>query len=161
MPLWTHFVCEVSRWRTGRGTRDTGAVAHPLMFDEDDPILGRLRALCAALPESTERTSHGRPIFRAGAKGRVYATYGGGVKLRPGVHEPHPHALIFMPEQSELEAFVQDERFFRPAYYGPFGWFGLDLDSPDLDWGEVAELLDASFRVLAPSSLVRLLDARA
>ena len=39
------------------------------------------------------------------------------------------------------------------------GWLGLDLDGPGADWAEVAELVDASYRLLAPIRLVRRLDA--
>jgi len=49
-------------------------MAHPRMYDEDDPLLARLRPVCLALPEATERESHGRPHFFAGK--RVFATYG-------------------------------------------------------------------------------------
>ena len=127
------------------------------MFAQDDPILLRLRGVCAALPECTERVSHGRPVFRAGATGRIFALYGGGVKVRPGEHERHDHALIFRPDPVDAEALTQDERFFLPAYYGPFGWLGVDLDD-EIDWAEVAELVDASYRLLAPIRLVRVLD---
>ena len=97
-------------------------------------------------------------MFRAGATGRIFAQYGGGVKVRPGVHERHDHALLFRPDPVDAEALTQDERFFSPAYFGPFGWLGLDLDDGDLDWAEVAELVDASYRLLAPIRLVRVLD---
>lgn len=123
-----------------------------------DPILARVRALCAQLPECTEQVSHGRPVFRAGATGRIFAVFGGSVKVRPRVHERHDHALIVMPDPVDTEALAQDPRFFTPAYWGPFGWVGLDL-ADDTDWTEVAELLDASFRVLAPPRLVRLLPS--
>lgn len=39
------------------------------------------------------------------------------------------------------------------------GWLGIDLDD-DTDWREIAELIDASFRVTAPRRLSRELDAR-
>ena len=128
------------------------------MFAEDDPILLRLREVCAALPECTERVSHGRPVFRAGETGRIFALYGAGVKVRPGVHERHDHALIFRPDPVDAEALGQDPRFFSPAYYGPFGWLGVDLDDDGIEWAEVAELVDASYRLLAPIRLVRVLD---
>ena len=46
-----------------------------------------------------------------------------------------------------------------PAYLGPYGWIGLDLDETT-DWTEVAELLDASYRLTAPKKLIAELDAR-
>ena len=34
------------------------------MFDDDNPILCRLRALCLSFPGAEEYVSHGRPNFR-------------------------------------------------------------------------------------------------
>ena len=54
---------------------------------------------------------------------------------------------------------AQDKRFFYPAYMGPSGWLGLDLKATrKVDWDEVRELLDASFRLVAPKNLIRQLD---
>ena len=36
----------------------------------------------------------------------------------------------------------------------------IDLADPDIDWQEVAELVDASYRLVAPKKLVAELDAR-
>ena len=63
-----------------------------------------------------------------------------------------------MPAPDDLDAIEQDERFFVPAYWGPYGWRAIDLD--DADWGEVAELVEDSFRLTAPKKLVAELDAR-
>ena len=38
-------------------------MAHPLMFDEADPLLARVRDLALALPEAAEKVTHGRPTF--------------------------------------------------------------------------------------------------
>ena len=35
---------------------------------------------------------------------------------------------------------------FVPAYLGPSGWLGIDLDD-STDWTEMAELLDAAYRL--------------
>ena len=133
-------------------------MAHPPRFDEDDPILHRLRAACGRLPEVHERVSHGRPTFRAGEKGTTFAVYGGTRKVRPGEHEPHDHAVLLRPDPGEQGALAEDPRFFSPAYYGPSGWLGLDLDDAAVDWTEVAELLDASYRTVASRSLLARLD---
>ena len=55
---------------------------------------------------------------------------------------------------------VDDPRTFVPAYLGPSGWLGIDLDD-STDWVEVAELLDSSYRATAPARLVAALDERA
>ena len=50
-------------------------MAHPVMFDESDQLLQRLRSLAMALPEVEERVSHGRPTWRLA---KQFAVYGGG-----------------------------------------------------------------------------------
>lgn len=121
-------------------------MAHPRMYDDDDPTLLRLRALCAALPGTTEKESWGRPTFRAG---RIFAIYG---------TQDHPAALCFKPEEDERPALLADARFWAPPYHGPYGWLALDLDG-DVDWAEVAELVASSFRLIAAPALVAQLDA--
>ncbi len=132
-------------------------MAHPIMFSDDDPGLAELREICHALPGVEERISHGRPTFRAG---KIFAAFGGSEKLRPGEHRQVPSAFIFTPDPVDLPAIDHDERFFVPAYYGPYGGRAIDLDSPDVDWGEIAELADASYRLVAPKRLLAELDAR-
>lgn len=135
------------------------AAAHPIMFDDDDPVLGRLREVCARFPGSAEVVSHGRPTFKAGERGTVFAGYGGSRKVRPGEHERHDRALLFKPDPGEGGALDQDARFFTPAYLGPAGWLGIDLDEAGTDWGEVHELVDASYRQVAGARLLRELQA--
>ncbi|KAA1428745.1 MmcQ/YjbR family DNA-binding protein [Nocardioides antri] len=132
-------------------------MTHPVMFDDADPILGRLRDICLGLPGAEERVSHGRPTFRAG---KIFAVYGASEKLRPGDHRQVPSGLIFQPDPVDLPAIDEDDRFFVPAYYGPYGGRAIDLADPATDWAEVAELVDASYRQVAPKRLVAELDAR-
>lgn len=127
-------------------------MADPRTDDDDDPVLERLRAVALAFPGATEVEAHGHATFRVG---RVFAWYGMGQKGRP-----HPHAVAFTPDEDDREALEQDPRVFRPAYLGPSGWLGLDLDTgPGTDWQEVAELLDASYRRVAAPALLARLDA--
>jgi hypothetical protein len=132
-------------------------MAHPVMFSDEDPGLRELRALCLAFPGAEERVSHGRPTFRAG---KIFAVFGGSEKLRPGDHRQVPSALIFKAEEAEMPALDEDGRFFVPAYYGPYGWRAIDLADAATDWPEVAELVDASYRMVAPRRQVAELDAR-
>ena len=131
-------------------------MAHPVMFDESDQLLQRLRSLAMALPEVEERVSHGRPTWRLA---KQFAVYGGGQRSPEG-HLRHDHALLFVPEDGELAGLDADERFFVPAYYGPSGWRAVDLDRDDVDWDEVAELVDASYRTVANKRQLAALDAR-
>lgn len=128
------------------------------MYDDGDPVLGRLRRVCLALPGAAEKESHGRPWFFSG---KGFAVFGGSVKTRPGEYEQHESALLFKADPDEVAALDADARFFVPMYLGAFGWRGLDLDAPGTDWDEVGELVDASYRLVAPRRRVAELDARA
>lgn len=130
-------------------------MAHPPRFDEDDPLLGRLRELALALPGADEKVSHGHPAFFTT---KVFAYYGGSRKV-DGEWVQHPRAVLVLPDPADRPALEQDERCWVPAYLGPSGWLGLDLDD-ETDWIEVAELLDASYRLTAPKRLVAELDAQ-
>jgi predicted DNA-binding protein (MmcQ/YjbR family) len=77
-----------------------------------------------------------------------------------GVYVEHDASLLVLPDPEDYEALAQDERVYRPAYLGPYGWLGLDL-TLGMDWTEVAELLDASYRRTAPRRLVAELDRMA
>lgn len=132
-------------------------MAHPIVFTDDDPGLRELRQICLGLPGVEERISHGRPTFRTS---KIFAVFGGSEKIRPGEHRMVPSAFIFTPDDVDLPAIDEDERFFVPAYYGPYGGRAIDLASPDIDWAEIAELADASYRRVSPKRLIAELDAR-
>ena len=123
------------------------------MFDDDDAYLAQVRALAAALPGAAEKVSHGRPAFFTK---KVFAYYGGSLKV-DGEWVQHPHSLVVQPDPEDRPALVEDPRTYIPAYLGPSGWVGVDLDG-GTDWAEVAELLDASFRLTAPRRSIAELD---
>ncbi len=123
------------------------------MFDDDDPLLAQVRELAAALPGSHEKVSHGRPAFFTA---KVFAYYGGSRKI-DGEWIQHPQSIVVKPDQDDRPALLQDRRVYVPAYFGPSGWIGYDVDD-EVDWEEVRELVDASFRLTAPRRLVAELD---
>lgn len=129
------------------------------MFEDRDPHLSRVREICLALPGAQEKESHGRPTFFTT---KVFATYGG--SLRGDHYAPVARlSLLFLPDASEREALVDDGRFFVPAYVGPSGWLGLSFHGTlpsDVDWQEVAELVEMSYRLTAPARWVKELDRR-
>jgi hypothetical protein len=45
------------------------------------------------------------------------------------------------------------KRFFRPPYVGPRGWMGVYLDI-EVDWGEVAIIVERAYRRVAPKRLL-------
>lgn len=131
-------------------------MAHPPRFHDQDPLLTEVRRICLSFPEAAEKMSHGHPNFFTK---KVFAVYGGVVK---GDHaaDTYARSMLFLPDDLERDALLEDERFFVPAYYGPGGWLGINLAHHVPDWAEVAELADMSYRNTAPARLVKELDAR-
>jgi hypothetical protein len=115
--------------------------------------LARVRRICLALPETTERLSHGAPTFFVRAK-KTFAMF----------HDDHHGdgrlAIWCAAPPGAQEALVgaEPDRFFRPAYVGHRGWLGLRLDR-DLDWDEVEAVVEDAYRTVAPKTLVARLDA--
>jgi hypothetical protein len=126
-------------------------MAHPRMYRDDDPYLGDLRSICLALPETAEVEAWGRPTFRAGKK--IFAVFSGSSEDQ--------YSVIFKPDADERPALVGDARFYVPPYFGPGGWLALDLSAAPVDWAEVAELVETSYRQVALKRMVRALDERA
>jgi predicted DNA-binding protein (MmcQ/YjbR family) len=124
-------------------------MAHPRMYTDEDPFLAEVREICLALPEATEVEAWGRPTFRAK---KIFALFTG--------DEAHPYALTLKPDADEQVALVQDPRFYAPPYWGPFGWLSLDLTAAPVDWTEVAELVETSYRQIALKRMLAVLDAR-
>src|SRR3954469_25211039 len=115
--------------------------------------LDALRKLCLALPETTERLSHGEPTWFVRGK-KTFVMY---------ANHHHDDRLGFwcaapLGVQEELVA-ADPQRFFVPPYVGHRGWLGVYLDVPQ-DWGEVGELVVDAYRSGAPKRLVAELDAR-
>jgi hypothetical protein len=115
----------------------------------------RLRAIGLALPEVTERPSHGAPAFFVRDKKSFLQLW------VSGHHDddfPHLWCAAAPGAQAELVAGAPD-RFFRPPYVGHRGWIGVRLDG-DVDWAEIAELCEDAYRAVAPAKLVAVLDER-
>ena len=128
-------------------------MSHPRRFEPDDPFLARLRQLCLALPEAAEKDAHGHPSFYTK---KVFAIFGAVVK---GDHysDRWAQSVLVLPDLLTREAALSDERFFVPAYYGPYGWIGLDFRAAEVDWDEVGDLVEQSYRNTAPARLVKLM----
>ena len=113
--------------------------------------IDQLRALCMALPEATERLSHGEPTwFVRGRKTFVMFA-----------DRHHDDKVAFWcpapPGVQEELVRTEPERFFRPPYVGVHGWLGVRLDV-DVDWGEIDQIVREAYRHVAPKKLAALLD---
>jgi hypothetical protein len=115
-----------------------------------DP-LPRLRALCTAFPEVTEKLSHGAPTWFAR---KTFVMYVG------EHHGARPGFWCAAPPGAQEEMVAEDPaRFFRPPYVGHRGWLGVYLDV-EVDWAEIAEIVEEAYRAVAPGKLVALLEER-
>jgi hypothetical protein len=112
-------------------------------------LLARMREICLALPETTERLSHGSPTWFV--RGRTsFLTL-----AVEGHHEnDFPHLCCAAPPGAQAELMAENpEVFFRPPYVGHRGWLGVRLDR-DPDWAEIRELAVDAYRTVAPKRLV-------
>lgn len=116
-----------------------------------DP-LPKLRQLCLALPEATERLSHGEPTWFVRGK-KTFVTYA------DHHHDDRLGSWCAAPAGVQ-EALVSSapEHYFRPPYVGHRGWLGVYLDVA-VDWDEVAEIVTDAYRCVAPKTLIARMDA--
>lgn len=110
--------------------------------------LERVRRLCLALPETTERVSHGAPTFFI----RDKKTF---VSFMDNHHGDGRLALWCAAPLGLQDDLVraQPERFFVPPYVGTRGWVGVRLDQGE-HWERVEELIREAWRTVAPKSLL-------
>lgn len=113
-----------------------------------DNITNRLRKICLALPEATEKQAWGDPTFRVRDKIFAMEKRGDGrvslwCKAAPGFQQ------VMVESDPEV--------FFVPPYVGHKGWIGMRLDN-NPDWGEVAAVVRGSYQLIAPKKLARLVD---
>lgn len=119
-------------------------------------IVARLRAICAALPETEEEPAWIGTRWRVRARtiAHVVAIEADWPKVYGRAFDATgPMTVVtFESGGEELDALSN----LGPPYYRP-SWrrtvVGLAIDD-DTDWTEVAELITESYRVLAPKSLV-------
>jgi hypothetical protein len=106
----------------------------------------RVRRVCLALPEATEKLAWGEPTFRAG---KIFA-------MMDTHHHGAEHVAVVIPAalgaQETLVA-ADPSRFYVPPYVGAQGFIGVRIDgSPD--WGMIENLLTEAYRLIAPARLV-------
>lgn len=122
------------------------------MTAAQERAIERLRQLCLALPEVTERLSHGEPAF-----------FAGGSKLFVMLDDHHHGAahLAFWcaaPPGAQAELIAEDPgRYFCPPYVGHRGWLGMRIDRRPR-WAEVDEVVREAYRQVAPKRLLALLS---
>ena len=87
---------------------------------KEDPI-SRVRRLCLAMPDTSEKLSHGEPTFFA-AK-RVFA-------MVANNHHNDGHVAVWIPAEPGVQAELirlNPVRYYKPPYVGSSGWVGIEL----------------------------------
>lgn len=113
----------------------------------------RLREICLALPETTERATHGEPGFFVRDK-KLFV-------MLDDHHHGADHLGFWCaapPGAQEACISADPDRYFRPPYVGHRGWLGVRIDN-EPPWDEIAEVVRDAYRQIAPKTLAAKLDA--
>ena len=120
-------------------------------------IEAKVDALARGLPEVGRKTSHGSPGWSVGGeKGKLFA-----------IIADHHHGeeavglLVKASGPDEMTGLIeaQPDIYYWPKYYGASGWLGFKLNRRDVDWDQVREWLERSWRACAPPRLTKLMRA--
>ena len=101
----------------------------------------RVRRICTAMPDVTEKLSHGEPTFFVRKK--VFA-------MLANNHHNDGHIAVWIPAPPGLQEALIDtspETYFRPPYVGVRGWVGIELGR--IDDEALAEHLSDARRMIA------------
>jgi hypothetical protein len=113
-----------------------------------EEALHRIREICLALPETSERLSHGAPTFFVRGK-RAFL-------MVLTDHHGDGRFAVWCAAPAGLQDMLvgaDPERFFVPPYVGHRGWLGVRLDR-GLDWDELAGMAEDAYAEVAPPKLV-------
>ena len=118
-----------------------------------DPIES-VRTLCLALPEVSERLSHGAPTWFIREK-KTLAT------VWDDHHSDGRLGLICAAPAGVQQQLIDEEpdRFYVPAYVGHRGWIGVRLDRK-VDWNEIEQILVDAYKCVGPAKLIAQLGDR-
>ena len=111
-------------------------------------VLRRIRELCLALPETSERLSHGAPTFFVRGK-RAFL-------MVLTDHHGDGRFAIWCAAPEGMQKMLVDadpDKFFVPPYVGHRGWLGVRLDR-GVDWDELAGIVEDAFATVAPKKLL-------
>jgi predicted DNA-binding protein (MmcQ/YjbR family) len=130
------------------GKKLTASQIDPMKAPRAAAVLKTLRKKCLELPESSEGSQFGHPVWQAGKKTFAIARHDGG-RL----------TLCFWVGVDQQGLLTADPRYQIPPYMGHNGWIALDV-SADCDWKEVEGLMLQSYRHFAlKRMLLQLLPA--
>ncbi len=107
--------------------------------------LERVRRICTALPETTEKLSHGEPTFFVNKK--VFVMFANN-------HHNDGHIAVWLPVPPGLQtALIESDSgtYFKPPYVGPRGWVGIELNR--ISDQDLTFHIETAWELIAPKRL--------
>jgi len=114
--------------------------------------LKRVRRICSAFPETTERLSHGEPTFFVRKK--VFAMFSDN-------HHNDGHISVLVPAPAGVQSMLIEGspyKFYRPPYVGGAGWIGIELAR--INDEELTFHIREAWRLVAPKRLQASLEVK-
>jgi hypothetical protein len=108
--------------------------------------LHRIRQICATLPKTTEKLSHGEPTFFVAKK--VYVMFANN-------HHNDGHIAVWIPVPPGAQAHLiatAPAVYFKPPYVGTKGWIGIELAAIDND--TLAQHILTAWQLIATKKLL-------
>ena len=93
----------------------------PAVKKDDGTQLKRVRRICKSIPGTIEKISHGEPTFFTPK--RVFAIFSNN-------HHGDGHIAVLVPAAPGVQSALIEEApeiYYRPPYFGPSGWVGVEL----------------------------------
>lgn len=128
----------------GPGKKHLGAV-RGIKRDKDGEHLRRVRRICTALPDTTEKPSHGAPTFFVHKK--VYVMF-------VDNHHNDGHIAVWIPAQPGLQPSLikaDPKTYFKPPYVGVRGWVGIELECVSDE--DLAAHIHEAWHLIAPKKM--------
>jgi predicted DNA-binding protein (MmcQ/YjbR family) len=118
----------------------------PLQSRRAQQVLKKLRVLCLALPETSEGSAFGVPVWKAGQKTFTWTGY-----------DRDRLTVSFWVGVEHQSLMTADSRYTIPAYMGHNGWISIDV-TKTVNWKEIEELMLHSYRHFALKRMLAALD---
>ena len=111
-----------------------------------DARLARVSKICLALPGAAREDCGSHAAFTVRNKKFAYF-----------LNNHHGDGIVavtarVLPGDNTALVAAHPAKFYMPAYLASRGWVALRLDTPRVDWDEVAELVRTSFGLIAPKT---------
>ena len=114
---------------------------------QEDERLVRFTKICLGFPRAEQEMMGSHAGFKV--KKKTFAYF---------LNDHHGDGIVgvwckVLPGDNAALIRADPKRFYMPAYVGPRGWVGLRLDGRRIDWGEVEELAEGSYQLIAGKTL--------